>query len=162
MIAPAAVAPRAVTGDVEVVTFRLGRQWFGIPVLDVQEVLRAQRVARVPLAPRDVKGFLNLRGQIVTAVNLHERLAVEPVDAETQMNVVVRDGDELFALIVDDVGDVVAVSAPAVEPVPATLDELWARACTGVVRREQGLLALVDAARLLDDPSHANLPGTVA
>jgi purine-binding chemotaxis protein CheW len=87
---------------------------------------------------------------------------VEPVDAETQMNVVVRDGDELFALIVDDVGDVVAVSAPAVEPVPATLDELWARACTGVVRREQGLLALVDAARLLDDPSHANLPGTVA
>ncbi|HEV2641533.1 MAG TPA: chemotaxis protein CheW [Candidatus Elarobacter sp.] len=156
------VASGVARRDVEVVSFRLGRQWFGVPVLDVQEVLVAQRVARVPLAPRDVRGFLNLRGQIVTAVDLHERLAVEPLDADTPMNVVVRDGDELFALIVDEVGDVVAVPADVVEPAPATLDDVWARACTGVVRWEQGLLAIVDASRLLDDLFSANLPGSVA
>lgn len=161
-ITPAPLPVRAAIGDAEVVTFRLGRQWFGVPVLDVQEVLCAQRVARVPLAPPDVQGFLNLRGQIVTAVNLHARLAVESAGAETPMNVVVRDGDELFALIVDEVGDVVAVPAEVVEPVPATLDDVWARACTGVVQWEQGLLAVLDASRLLDDIYSANLPGTVA
>ncbi|HEY5087073.1 MAG TPA: chemotaxis protein CheW [Gemmatimonadaceae bacterium] len=135
----------------EVVTFRLGDQWFGVPVLGVQEVIGLQRIARVPLAAPGVAGFLNLRGQIVTAIDLHQRLEISRDTAEPFMNVVVRDGDELFALIVDEVGDVAAVPHDALEPSPGSLDGSWARVCTGVVRMDRGLLAIVDVTRLLDE-----------
>lgn len=135
----------------EVVTFRLGAQWFGIPVLDVQEVIGPQRIASVPLAAPTVAGLLNLRGQIVTAIDLHQRLQIPHDTSESLMNVVVCDGGELFALIVDEVGDVAAVSPGALEPLPASLDGAWARVCVGVVRMDQGLLAVADVTRLLDE-----------
>jgi purine-binding chemotaxis protein CheW len=135
----------------EVVTFRVGDQWFGVGVLNVQEVIRAQRVTRVPLAEPGVAGLLNLRGRIVTALDLHQRLEISRGTSESLMNVVVCDGDELFALIVDEVGDVTAVAPGALEPLPASLDGAWARVCTGVVRMDQGLLAVVDVTRLLDE-----------
>lgn len=135
----------------EVVTFRVGAQWFGIPVLDVQEVIVHQRVARVPLAGPSIAGLLNLRGQIVTAIDMHQRLQISRNASESLMNVVVCDEDELFALIVDEVGDVAAVSLETIERLPASLDGSWVRICTGVVRMDQGLLALVDVTRLLDE-----------
>jgi len=135
----------------EVVTFRVGDQWFGVGVLNVQEVIRAQRVTRVPLAEPGIAGLLNLRGRIVTALDLHQRLEISRGTSESLMNVVVSDGDELFALIVDEVGDVTAVAPGALEPLPASLDGAWARVCMGVVRMDQGLLAVVDVTRLLDE-----------
>lgn len=141
----------AASAENDVVTFRVGSQWFGVSVLDVQEVLSAQRVAHVPLSPPDVEGFLNLRGQIVTAINVHQRLQITADADSGSMNVVVCDGDELFALIVDEVGDVVAVPPGALEALPATLDDTWMRVCNGVMRCEHGLLAVVDAGRLLND-----------
>lgn len=135
----------------EVVTFRIGTQWFGIPVLDVQEVIVHQRVARVPLAGPSIAGLLNLRGQIVTAIDMHQRLQISRTASESLMNVVVRDEDELFALVVDEVGDVAAVSPETIERLPASLDGTWARICTGVVRMDHGLLALADVTRLLDE-----------
>lgn len=147
-----------VSAEREFVTFRVAAQWFGVPVLTVQEVLCGQRTARVPLAPADVVGFLNLRGQIVTAINLHARLQADAPREEDAMNVVVHDGDELFALIVDEVGDVVSVPPEAVEPLPATLDTSWRDACDGVVQWQNGLLAVLDPSRILNDPvnSHQN------
>jgi purine-binding chemotaxis protein CheW len=135
----------------EVVTFRVGKQWFGIPVLNVQEVINHQRVARVPLARPFIAGLLNLRGQIVTAIDMHERLEISRTASESLMNVVVCDGGELFALIVDEVGDVAAVTPQMLERLPAGLDASWARVCTGVVRMDQGLLTILDATRLLDE-----------
>ena len=67
------------------------------------------------------------------------------------MNVVVRDGGELFALVVDEVGDVAAIEANALDPLPARLDGVWSQVCTGVVRMERGLLAVLDVTRLLDE-----------
>lgn len=135
----------------EVVTFRAGEQWFGIDVLDVQEVIGQLRIARVPLAAPGIAGFLNLRGQIVTAIDVHQRLEISRHASDSSMNVVVRDGEELFALVVDEVGDVVAVSPGALDPPPASLGGAWARACTGVIRLDHGLLAIVDVTRLLDE-----------
>lgn len=135
----------------EFVTFRVGPQWFGVPVMMVQEVLSGQRIARIPLAPPEVMGFLNLRGQIVTAINLHRRLDAGTLPEETTMNVVVRDGDELFAMIVDEVGDVIAVATNSIEPIPATLDTCWSNACDGVVQWPLGLLAVLEPSRLLND-----------
>lgn len=135
----------------EFVSFRVGTQWFGVPVLAVQEVLSIQRLARIPLAPPEVTGLLNLRGQLVTAINLHRVLDSGTPPEGTAMNVVVRDVDELFALVVDEVGDVVSVAPQSIEPLPATLDTCWRDACDGVVRWPNGLLAVLEPGRLLDD-----------
>lgn len=138
------------SGTVEYVTFRLADQWMGIPVLMVQEVLLSQRIARVPRASSEVAGFLNLRGQIVTAVELRTRLGLDPrPDDEPPMNVVVRLEGELFSLLVDEVGDVVSVESHLVEPPPPTLDPSWRQACAGIIRRERGLLVIVQVHTLL-------------
>lgn len=134
-------------------TFRVGDQWFGVDVTYVQEVIGQLRIARVPLAGPGIAGFLNLRGQIVTAIDVHRRLEICRSVPEPSMNVVVRDGDELFALVVDEVGDVVALSPDTYDPAPASLAGAWARTCTGVARMDQGLLAIVDVMRLLDEPN---------
>jgi purine-binding chemotaxis protein CheW len=142
-----------VDGGHEFVTFRVADQWLGIPVTAVQEVLVQQRIARVPLAPPEVEGFLNLRGQIVTAVCLRTSLGLSlRADGASFMNVVVREDGELFSLIVDEVGDVVAVQARDVEPPLPTLGERWQRAVTGVVRRDEGLLVVISAVQLLKSP----------
>ena len=141
-------------GGHEFVTFRVADQWLGIPVVAVQEVLIQQRIARVPLAPAEVEGFLNLRGQIVTAVCLRTSLGLPAREPNAPfMNVVVREDGELFSLIVDEVGDVVAVNAATVDPPLPTLGERWARAVTGVVRRDNGLLVVISAAQLLKAPA---------
>ena len=134
----------------EFVTFRLADQWLGIPVMLVQEVLVAMRIARVPMAPEAIAGFLNLRGQIVTAMDLRSTLRLPPraPDAEI-MNVVVLQDGELFAFMVDEVGDVVSVSTSTVEPTPATLDVRWRAACSGIVRRERGLLLVMNVQEVL-------------
>jgi purine-binding chemotaxis protein CheW len=141
--------------DLGFVTFRVAGQWFGLPVTCVQEVLTAQRVARVPLAPRDVIGFLNLRGQIVTVIDVRTRMGF-PSDTSdpdaTHINVVIRDDTEFFSLRVDEIGDVVNVPASAVEPLPVTLGACWSDVCVGVVYRARDLVVILDAGRLVCDP----------
>jgi len=133
------------------VTFRLADQWLGIPVVLIQEVLTTQAVASVPRSPREVAGFLNLRGQIVTAVDLRACLGLPDAeeDAEPGMNVVVRDGEEFFSLMVDSVGDVVAVEADRVEPAPKTLPGVWRDSCSGVIQMAEELLVILDVDRIL-------------
>lgn len=132
------------------VTFRLADQWLGVPVVLIQEVLTAQIIAPVPRSPAQVAGFLNLRGQIVTAVDLRVCLGLPRRDADDGvMNVVVRDGEELFSLIVDKVGDVVEVEDRRVEPAPGTLPVLWREVCTGVIRLDEGLLVILDVEAVL-------------
>lgn len=142
--------PSTATAPSEFVTFRLVDQWIGIPVMIVQEVLVAQRIARVPLAQDGIPGLLNLRGQIVTAVDLRSTLKLPPRDAQSEyMNVVVRHDGELFAFMVDDVGDVVTVDHDAIEAPPSTLDERWRAATSGIVRRDHDLLVVMNVPDLL-------------
>ena len=127
------------------VTFRLDRQWLGLPVVLIQEVLSGQTICPVPLSPPEVQGFLNLRGQIVTALDLRAVLGLPPrADQGTFMNVVVQHEDELYSLIVDEVGDVLEVGADEVQPPPRTLDAVWRSCSQGVVRMEGGLLVVLD------------------
>ncbi len=134
----------------EYVTFRVHSQWMGIPVMMVQEVLTAQRIALVPLTGDAVAGFLNLRGQIVTALELRTTLELPPRPADAEfMNVVVRHEDELFAFMVDEVGDVVSVTSSSIEPTPATLGARWSAVCSGIVRRESEILVVVNVPELL-------------
>lgn len=135
----------------EFISFRVADQLLGIPVQMVQEVLTAQRITRVPLAPPEVAGFLNLRGQIVTAVDLRTRLDLPPrEEGASVMNVVVKDKEELFSLLVDEVGDVIEVSREIFEPAPPTMDDRWRQSCEGVYRLKNELLVAVNVPALLN------------
>lgn len=147
MTAPARAV--GVDGDA-LVTFHVGAQWLGLPVGSVQEVLTAQRRAVVPLAPPEIAGLLNLRGQIVTAVDLRVALGTGARDdAAPCYDIVVRDDDELFALVVDGVGDVLPVDPDRLERPPATLAPRWAGACLAAVRRDHDVLLVLDLGRVL-------------
>ena len=135
----------------EFVTVTVGDQLCGIDVLQVQDVLGPQKITPVPLAPREVSGLLNLRGRIVTAIDLRRRLGLEDLaDAGEGMNIVVDHQGELYSLAVDSVGEVLRFPADAFERNPATLDPLWRRFSEGVYRMEEGLMVVLNDDSLLD------------
>jgi purine-binding chemotaxis protein CheW len=126
-------------------------QLFGIPVLQVRDVLGPQRITRVPLAPPEIAGSLNLRGRIVTAIDLRIRLGLpEAGDATSRMSVVVDHGGELYSLMVDSVGEVLSLSEASFERNPATLDAHWREIAAGIYRLDGKLLIVVDVGRLLE------------
>lgn len=133
------------------VTLTVEGQLFGIPVLSVQDVLAKQMIANVPLAHPVVAGLINLRGRIVTAIDLRRRMGLEdrPPGADS-MNVVVEHGNELYSLIIDSIGDVLTVSAEKFERNLATLDPLWRSFADGIYRLEDRLLVVLDIGRLLE------------
>ena len=133
------------------VTLTVKGQLFGIPVLSVQDVLAKQTIANVPLAHPVVAGLINLRGRIVTAIDLRRRMGLEDRgDGVDSMNVVVEHGKELYSLIIDTIGDVLTVPADKFERNLATLDPLWRSFADGIYRLDQGLLVVLDIGRLLD------------
>ncbi len=132
------------------VTMTIANQIFGIPVLEVRDVLGPQRIARVPLAPPEVLGSLNLRGRIVTAVDVRTRLGLPPLgDRSQSMSVVVEHGGELYSLVVDKVGEVMSLPTDDFERNPSTLDPHWQDVSNGIYRLKQNLLVLLDVSRLL-------------
>lgn len=134
----------------EFVTMIIDGQLFGIPVLQVQDVLGPQKITRVPLSPREVAGSLNLRGRIVTAIDVRTRLGIPSRDGDAKsMSVVVEHNGEFYSLIVDQVGEVMSLSASDFEQTPATLDEKWREISDGVYRLRETLLIVIDVKRLL-------------
>lgn len=134
----------------EYVTMIIDGQMFGIPVLQVQDVLGPQKITRVPLAPKEVAGSLNLRGRIVTAIDVRTRLGLPArTDGAKSMSVAVDHNGEFYSLIVDQVGEVMALATADYEKTPATLDERWREISDGVYRLKDTLLIVLDVKRLL-------------
>lgn len=134
----------------DVVSMTVAGQLFGIPVMAVQDVLGPQRITRVPLAPAEVAGSLNLRGRIVTAIDVRRRLRLGAREKDQQgMNVVVECDGELYSLIVDTVGEVLSLPTAAYERNPATLDQVWREVSCGIYRLKEGLLLMVDVQKLI-------------
>lgn len=131
-------------------TFRLGALALGVDVLSVQEVIRHEMMTKVPLAPAQVKGLVNLRGQIITALDLREQLG-QPAEGELRAHVVVRDGEEAYSLLVDEVGDVVAPSRCDYEPMPPAVPERIRQVVTGAFKLDGRLLLVLDTTRVLSD-----------
>ena len=132
------------------VSFWVNGQLLGVPVSAVQEVLNAQHIARTPRSKPEIAGLLNLRGQIVTAVDLRKSLGLPPQEKdETSMNVVLQFRGESFSLLVDEVGEVIDVASNSILPVPRTLGAHWLRVTTGVVRLEGQLFIILDVAAVL-------------
>jgi purine-binding chemotaxis protein CheW len=126
-------------------TFYLRDLLFGVEVEKVQEVIRYQEMTRIPLSPAVVAGLINLRGQIVTAINLREQLDLPPRQtSELPMNVVVRRDDGPISLLVDEIGDVVEVDEELFEPAPHTLHSQSREFIRGVYKLKEQLLLLLD------------------
>ncbi|MFN7701645.1 MAG: chemotaxis protein CheW [Deltaproteobacteria bacterium] len=135
--------------SIQMCTFILDRYLFGVDVRQVQEVLRWQPMTRVPLAPGLVRGLINLRGQIVTAFDLRERLGLpHREDGAQPVNVVLRRDDGAVALLVDDIGDVVDIEEATLERPPHTLRGPAAEVVKWVVQRPGSLLCVMDTARV--------------
>ena len=130
-------------------TFSVGDLLFGVPVTTVQEVIRQQATTHVPLAPRVINGLMNLRGQIVPAINLALRLGIESRNEEAGLlNVVIRTSDDPISLLVDEIGDVIEVDNFAFEPPPQTLTQEQRELIEGTYKLQDRLLLVLDTERV--------------
>ena len=141
-------------------TFFLNGLFFGVEVRRVQEVIRYQTMTRVPIAPAMIEGLINLRGQIVIAIDLRRRLGLpeRPV-GQLPMNVVVRGEDGAISLLVDEIGDVLEVEEEAYERPPETLTGIARELVPGVFKLQERLLLVLDtekAVRLPNVSGHRN------
>jgi purine-binding chemotaxis protein CheW len=131
-------------------TFFLNGLFFGVDVLKVQEVIRYQEMTPVPLAQIMIQGLINLRGQIVTAIDLRRRLELPARDErQLPMNVVVRSEDGAVSLLVDEIGDVMEIEENTYEHPPETLKGLARELILGVYKLKDNLLLILDTGKTI-------------
>jgi len=143
-------------GLTEFVTAIIGGQLFGLPIARVQDVFMPDKITRVPLASADVAGILNLRGRIVTAINMHCRLGLtRPEASGALMAIGIEFKGESYGLLIDSVGEVLKLVAAERQPNPVNLDPALARVSAGVYRLSSQLLVILDVDRLLERGGNA-------
>ncbi|MBX9619345.1 chemotaxis protein CheW [Candidatus Raskinella chloraquaticus] len=134
----------------EYVTVMIGPQLFGLPISRVQDVFMPDTITRVPLASQEIAGVLNLRGRIVTAVDMRRRLSLPQVEGKAHRHAVgVEQAGEAYGLIIDSVGEVLNLAVDRLEPNPVNLDRRWASVSAGVYRLDGQLLVILDIDRVL-------------
>ena len=132
-------------------TFFVAGMFFGVDVLDVQEVLRSQQMTPVPQSPDVIRGLINLRGQIVTAIDMRRRLGLpQRAGGQAPMNIVVRTLDGAVSLLVDEIGDVLDMDAATYERPPQNLDPAAKELIRGVYKLKDRLLLVLDEERTVD------------
>lgn len=146
---PKNIAKKNVVKEQVFVTVYVDKQLFGIPVEKVQDILIPERIANIPLAPREVAGAINLRGRIVTVIDVRKRLGLPDSAQAERMCATVELGNELYSLMVDNVGTVVSLAVNKIEPNPSTLNHKWRGISAGVIRLEKELMIVLDVDSLL-------------
>ena len=140
----------------EYVTAMIGGQLFGLPIVRVQDVFIPERLTRVPLAPPEIAGVLNLRGRIVTLIDLRRRFGLgKAEDGDSSMAIGVESRAESYGLLIDSVGEVLKLDDAAREPNPINMDQRLARVSAGIHRLDGQLLIVVDVDRVLDIGANA-------
>jgi purine-binding chemotaxis protein CheW len=130
---------------IEYVTVMIGGQLFGLPISRVQDVFMPDRLTRVPLAPPEIAGVLNLRGRIVTLIDMRRRLGLPPRnDNKPSMAVGIELRGESYGLLIDTVGEVMKLGETTLEPNPVNLDPRLARVSGGVHRLDGQLMVILD------------------
>lgn len=151
--------PEPFEGSLDYVTVRIGRQLLGLPIHRVRDVFIADRITFVPGAPPEIVGLLNLRGRVVTAICMRQRLGLpKPAIEKSALNLTAIGLDhqgEAYALIVDAVGEVLRLDPGTLEPRPGHLDRAWASLATGVHRLSDQLLVVLDLDAILDFDNRA-------
>lgn len=132
-------------------TFHVDDAFFGVDATDVQEVIRTQPMTRVPLASDEVSGLINLRGQVVVAIDMRRRLGMpEPEEGAELLNVIVRTEHGPVSLIVDDIGDVLEADLDELETPPPTLTPPTRDLVSAVHQLDERLLLVIDVSRTID------------
>jgi purine-binding chemotaxis protein CheW len=137
------------TGTGQYITVRIHDQLFGLPIAAINEVFVPEQITRVKLAPREVEGVLNLRGRIVTMIDVRALLRLPPRQSEPLVAAGIDYRGESYGLIIDAVGEVLTVDALPRQPNPANIDARWAELITGVYRVGGELMLVLDVDRAL-------------
>lgn len=132
------------------VTFEIGGQLFGVPIDEVQDVFKPQKITPVPLAHPDIAGVLNLRGRIVTMIDCRQHLGMGRNASPELMAVGVERGGESYGLLIEKIGDVLSLEPAAIEPNPVNLDPRWRAVSKGVYRLDRKLLIVLNISTILD------------
>jgi purine-binding chemotaxis protein CheW len=141
---------------IEYVTAMIGGQLFGLPIARVQDVFMPERLTRVPLTSPDVAGILNLRGRIVTVIDMRCRLGMPKREGEqVSLAVGIEYRGESYGLLIDDIGEVMKLPAASLEPNPVNLDTRLAHMSSGVHRLDTQLLVILEVDRVLHVGSQA-------
>ena len=145
------------TGNItEYVTTMIGGQLFGLPISRVQDVFMPERLTRVPLASADVAGVLNLRGRIVTAIDMRARLGLPKIeDGRPPMAIGVDHRGESYGLLIDSIGEVLKLPDDGCEVNPVNMDPRMAKMSAGVHRLDGHLMVVLDVDRILEMSSDA-------
>ena len=145
-------SPQQITSEAktrQLVTMRIHQQLLGIPVEDVREILREQKITKIPLVPEEVTGALNLRGRIVTVIDIRHRLQLPPLEEGAKyVFVVIEFKGELYSLIVDSVDDVLNISPDLVQDLPKNLSNNWCEISSGVYKLNSQLLIILNSKSL--------------
>lgn len=137
-------------GSCDYITVWIGDQLFGLPVFSVQDVFMPDSITEVPLATNDIAGVLNLRGRIVTAIDMRKRLGLPcRADGGKSMAVGIEAGGESYGLVIDSVGDVLVLDNSTLESNPANLDPRWTAVSGGVHRLDGRLMVVLNVERVL-------------
>jgi purine-binding chemotaxis protein CheW len=139
----------------EYVTATVGGQLFGLPIARVQDVFVLDRLTRVPLAAQEIAGVLNLRGRIVTAIDMRRRLGLAPAEVRKRMAIGIEYKGESYGLLIDAIGEVLNLPSSGREGNPVNLEARLARVSAGVHRLEDRLMVVLDVDRVLDVGQHA-------
>jgi len=132
-------------------SFTVNGELFGVEISKVMEIGASRKLTRIPLAPMAISGLINLRGQVLTAIDLRQRLGFgKTSDTAKAMNVVIRTNDGLASLLVDEIGDVITVDAEGFEPPPGTLAEAARDMIMGTYQLDEQLLMVLDAEQVVN------------
>ncbi len=143
---------------IQYVTIYISDQLFGLPISRVHDVFVPESVTRVPLSQKEIAGVLNLRGRIVTAIDMRKRLGLNPLETEgSLMAIGIEFKEESYGLIIDSVGEVLDLTETSKEAVPSNLDSRWAEIAAGVHRLENNLMVILDVDRVLGDMVTTNV-----
>ena len=143
---------------IQLVTFSIGEEEFGVDILKVQEIIRTMEITRVPRAPEFVEGVINLRGKVIPIIDLRRRfkLADRPHDKHTRI-IVIEINTMVVGFVVDSVSEVLRIPANTVEPPPPVVSGLDSEYISGVGKLEDRLLILLDLNKLLSGDEHQAL-----
>ena len=137
--------------ELHIVGFQVGRETYGVPITSLHEIVRVPEITAVPDAPEYMEGVINLRGKIVSVIDLRKRLGEKQIKATRRNRIlVVEHKGRLSGLIVDSASEVLKIPAADVETSPTSLDEGRSNCVTGLAKHKGRLIVLLDMTRLLD------------
>ncbi|WP_027722662.1 chemotaxis protein CheW [Maridesulfovibrio zosterae] len=143
---------------IQLVTFSIGEEEFGVDILKVQEIIRTMEITKVPRAPIFVEGVINLRGKVIPIIDLRSKFGLQTIEHDQNTRIIVIEiNDMIVGFVVDSVSEVLRIPASTVEPPPAVVSGLESEYISGVGKLEDRLLILLDLNRLLSSDEQEQL-----